>query len=62
MQAAGIADVIEKAVIEAVLDTRNQCASAALNRSECEQDLAYRIADVFRRASEVLSANLSSLR
>jgi hypothetical protein len=61
-QAQEVGDIIEKAVIEAVVETRNRCANAAMQRSEAEKDLAHKIAQEIRQSSEVLIANLSSLR
>lgn len=57
-----ISDIIEKTVIEAVVETRNRCATAAMHQSETEQDLAHKIAQEIRQSSEVLITNLSSLR
>lgn len=48
-------------MIEAVPETRNRCASAALTRSGAEKDLAHKIAEDIRRSSEILITNLSSL-
>ena len=57
-----VGDIIEKAVIEAVVETRNCCASAAMHQSEGEQGLAHNIANEISQTSEVLIPNLSSLR
>jgi antitoxin component of RelBE/YafQ-DinJ toxin-antitoxin module len=61
-QVQEIGDIIEKTVIEAVVETRNRCATAAMHRSETKQDLAHKIAQEIRQSSEILIANLSSLR
>ena len=57
-----IEDIIEKAVIKALLEGQHRAVDAALQCPEADQDLAHKIATEIRRKNDALIANLSSLR
>jgi hypothetical protein len=55
-------EVIEQAIISAVLSERERCASVATKCCLEDQDMAHKIAAEMRLSKEALIANLSSLR
>ncbi|NIO40486.1 MAG: hypothetical protein GTO41_10045, partial [Burkholderiales bacterium] len=57
-----VADVIERAVIDAVLEDGELCTRVAKECCAADQDLAHKISEEIRRAQTALIANLSSLR
>ena len=57
-----IEDIVEKAVIKALLEGQHRAVDAALQCPEADQDLAHKIATEIRRKNDALIANLSSLR
>jgi len=61
-QAKNVNHIIEKAIINAVLDERSRCATVAMNVCEADLDLAHKIGAEISRANEALIANLSSMR
>ena len=61
-QSRKVAAVIEKAIINAVLETKGQCLDVAMECCSPDTDLAHKISNDQRLATEVLIANLSSLR
>ena len=63
-QAKQTLNIIERAVIKAVLDVRSQCVDVAngFAGGGADQDKAHQIAEEIRRANNALIANLSSLR
>lgn len=56
------ANIIENAVIKALLEGQHRAVDAALNCSEAEQDMAHKIAGKIRQKNDLLIANLTSLR
>lgn len=57
-----VADVIERAMIDAVLEDGERCAKVATQCCSADRDLAHKIADEIRRTHTALIANLSSMR
>lgn len=57
-----IEDIVEKAVIKALLEGQHRAVDAALRCPDADQDLAHKIATEIRRKNDALIANLSSLR
>ncbi len=51
-QAKQVTEVIEKAIIEVVLEERQRCANVAVAHGTPEADRASRIADAIRRAED----------
>jgi len=54
--------VIEAAVIKAVLEGQHRAVDACIQYPEADQDIAHKIASEIRRKNDALIANLSSLR
>ncbi len=61
-QAEQISNVIERAVVRALLEGQHRAVDAALQCPEADQDMAHKIANAIRRKNDVLIANLSALR
>ncbi len=61
-QSTKVADIIEKAVIKAMLQGQHSAVDAALDCPEADQDTAHKIATAIRHKNDALIANLSSLR
>lgn len=57
-----VADIIEKAVVKALLEGQHRAVDAAINCPEADQDLAHKIAREIRRKNDAMIANLTSLR
>ncbi|MDH3740547.1 MAG: hypothetical protein OER56_03020 [Hyphomicrobiales bacterium] len=57
-----IENIVEKAVIKALLEGQHRAVDAALRCPDADQDLAHKIATEIRRKNDALIANLSSLR
>ena len=57
-----VVQAIEKAIVAAVLEEHAKCSTLAKACCEEDRDLAHKIAKEIDRASEVLIANLSSMR
>ena len=57
-----VTDVIERAVIDAVVEDGERCTEVVMDCCSADRDLAHKIADEIRRAHTVLVANLSSMR
>ncbi|HFC05310.1 MAG TPA: hypothetical protein ENJ55_06360 [Rhizobiales bacterium] len=57
-----IANIIDNAVIQAMLEGQHRAVDATLNYSEADEDLTHKIARAIRRKNDVLIANLTSLR
>ncbi len=57
-----VAAVIERAMIDAVLEAGERSVKAAVNCCSADKDLAHKIAEEIRRSNTALIANLSSLR
>ncbi|RKZ37936.1 MAG: hypothetical protein DRQ37_00665 [Gammaproteobacteria bacterium] len=61
-QRLDIINIIEKELINVVLEARNNCAKAALSTKTPHTDLAHEISRRIQRANEVLITNLKSMR
>jgi len=61
-QRLDIINIIEKELINTVLEARNNCAKAALSTDTPHTDLAHEISRRIHRANEVLITNLKSMR
>ena len=57
-----IDEIVEAAVIRALLEGQHQAVDAALQYPEADQDLAHKIASEIRRKNDLLIVNLTSLR
>ncbi len=57
-----IARIIEKAIVEAVVEHRTKCADVVVKAGSEDTDLAHAIRDKIRRKTDVLIANLSAMR
>ncbi len=58
-----IAQAIEAAIIEALLQERERCAAVAYDHvCEEDRDQAHKVAEQIRRVRNALAANLASLR
>ena len=55
-----VADVIEKAIIDVVLDERQRCANVAVGHGTPDADLANKIAEDIRRARDAEIAGRAS--
>ncbi len=61
-QAKRVADEIERAVINAVLEERQRCTGVAKQCCSPDLDMAHKIAKQIEHDNEVLIANLSGMR
>ena len=61
-QSAKIDEIVEAAVIRALLEGQHRAVDAALQYPEADQDLAHKIAAEIRRKNDLLIVNLTSLR
>lgn len=61
-QTKGVEQIIERAVIKALLEGQHRAVDAALHAPEADQDVAHKIATAIRQKNDALIANLSSLR
>ena len=61
-QSAKIDEIVEAAVIRALLEGQHRAVDAALQYLEADQDLAHKIAAEIRRKNDLLIVNLTSLR
>ena len=61
-QSAKIDEIVEAAVIRALLEGQHCAVDAALQYPEADQDLAHKIAAEIRRKNDLLIVNLTSLR
>ncbi len=61
-QAKSVDDIVQQAVINAVLEERSRCATVATNVCTAHQDLAHKILAEIRADEAALIANLSALR
>ncbi|NQV99186.1 MAG: hypothetical protein HQ483_05785 [Rhodospirillales bacterium] len=57
-----VSEIIQKAVIKAMLQGQHSAVDAALDCPEADQDIAHKIATAIRHKNDALIANLSSLR
>jgi len=61
-QAKSVDDIVQQAIINAVLEERGRCATVATNVCTTDQDLARKIQAEIRADEAALIANLSALR
>lgn len=61
-QVKAIVDLIEKEIIEAVLEESQRCVTVAHACCSADRDVAHKIQAEIERAHRALVANLSSLR
>ena len=61
-QSVKIDEIVEAAVIKALLEGQHRAVDAALQYPEADQDLAHKIAAEIRRKNDLLIVNLTSLR
>ncbi len=61
-QTKSVEQIIERAVIKALLEGQHRAVDAALHAPEADQDVAHKIATAIRQKNDALIANLSSLR
>ncbi len=61
-QAKSIDDIVQQAIINAVLEERSRCATVATNVCTADQDLAHKIQAEIRADEAALIANLSAFR
>jgi len=61
-QIAKVEDIVETAVIKAMLEGKHRAVDAAVKCCEADQDTAHKIATAIREENDALIANLSSLR
>lgn len=61
-QQSDVANIVERAVIQAVLESQHRAVDAALRCPEADQDMAHKIATAIRQKNDVLIVNLSSQR
>jgi hypothetical protein len=57
-----IAEVIERTLLDAVVENGEQCVKLAMKCCSADRDLAHKIAEQIRRSHAVLIANLTSMR
>ena len=61
-QSEKVERIIEQAMIEALLEWRQQAVEAAFQVPDADQDLTHKIATTIRQHCDALIANLSSMR
>ncbi|MCJ8322979.1 MAG: hypothetical protein HRU29_02755 [Rhizobiales bacterium] len=61
-QQSDVANIVERAVIQAVLESQHRAVDAALRCPEADQDMAHKIATAIRQKNDILIVNLSSQR
>jgi hypothetical protein len=61
-QAVRAADAIEKAVIGAVLEEQERCATVAMRCCSADMDMAHKVSAEIRQTHTALIANLSGMR
>jgi GGDEF domain-containing protein len=61
-QSAQVAEIIEKAVVKALLEGQHRAVDAAIGCAEADQDQAHKIATAIRHKNDALIVNLASLR
>lgn len=57
-----VAKAVEKAIVDALLEERERCATVAFECCAEDQDRAHKVADEVRRIRNALVTNLSSMR
>ncbi len=61
-QAKSVDDIVQQAIIKAVLEEQRRCVMVASNVCTANQDLAHKIQAEIRADEAALIANLSALR
>ncbi len=61
-QAKSVDDIVQQAIIKAVLEERSRCATVATNFCNADHDLANKIQAEIRADEAALIANLSAFR
>lgn len=61
-QQEAITDIVEQAVIKAILEGQHRAVDAALKCPEADQDVAHKIATAIRKKNDALIVNLCSAR
>ena len=61
-QARKVTEIVEKAIINAVLETKSQCLDVAVECCAPDKKLVHKISTEERLAVQALITNLSSLR
>lgn len=61
-QQDAISDIVERAVIKALLEGQHRAVDAALKCPEADQDVAHKIATEIRKKNDALIVNLCSQR
>lgn len=57
-----VTDIVERAVIKALLEGQHRAVDAALKCPEADQDVAHKIATEIRKKNDALIVNLCSQR
>ncbi|MDH3335051.1 MAG: hypothetical protein OEL50_00275 [Rhodospirillaceae bacterium] len=57
-----VAQAVEKAIIDALLEERERCATVAFECCAEDKDKAHKVADEVRRIRNALVTNLTSMR
>ncbi|MDH5489407.1 MAG: hypothetical protein OEX17_05690 [Rhodospirillaceae bacterium] len=57
-----VAKAVEKAIIDALLEERERCATVAFECLPEDQDRAHKVAEEVRRIRDALVTNLTSMR
>jgi len=57
-----IADLVDDAIIKALLEGQHRAVDAALSCAEADQDMSHKIAKEIRLKNDTLIVNLTSLR
>lgn len=61
-QYTAVSDIVERAVIKAILESQHRAVDAALRCPEADQDVAHKIATEIRKKNDALIVNLCSQR
>ena len=57
-----VADVIERAIVDAVIAAARESRSAAMDCCSADRDMAHKLAEEIERVNSALIANLSAFR
>ena len=61
-QAKAVVAIIEKAIIDAVVEANQRCTNVAMKCCSADRDIAHKIAEEIKREETALIANLSAMR
>ncbi len=61
-QSVQVEQIIEKAVVKALLEGQHRAVDAAIGCTDADQDQAHKIATAIRSKNDALIVNLTSLR